>query len=269
MPAPRRRAAEEVSMGLMEGKRALITGIANERSLAYFIAAKLASEGAQLALTYQGEVLEARVRKIAEALQTDIVLECDVTQDKQIEALYDAIGVQMGGLDALVHAIAFADKEALSGRFCDVTRPAFLQAMEIGAFSFAALAKGAAPLMEEAGGSMLTLSYYGAEKVVPNYNIMGVTKAALEASVRYLATDLGPSGIRVNAISAGPVKTLSAKGVRDFNSILSRISERSPLRRNIKGTEVGDSALFLLSDLSSGITGEVMHVDAGYNTIGV
>ena len=256
-------------MGLMEGKRALVTGIANERSLAYFIALKLASEGAQLALTYQGEVVEARVRKLAETLQTDILIECDVTQDRQIDAMFDTVGDQLGGLDVLVHAIAYADKEALSGRYCDVTRAAFLQAMEIGAFSLAAMAKGAAPLMEDAGGSILTLSYYGAEKVVPNYNIMGVTKAALEASVRYLANDLGPSGIRVNAISAGPVKTLSAKGVRDFNSILTRISDKSPMRRNISGTEVGDSALFLLSDLSSGVTGEIMHVDAGYNTIGI
>jgi len=256
-------------MGLVQGKRALVTGIANERSLAYFIANKLVAEGAELALTYQGEALEARVRKIAEGLQTDVVLECDVCQDSHIDALFDAVARDLGGLDILVHAIAYADRDALSGRYCDVSRTAFLQAMEIGAFSFAALARGGAALMEDTGGSMLTLSYYGAEKVVQNYNVMGVTKAALEASVRYLANDLGPSGIRVNAISAGPVKTLSAKGVRDFNSILTRISDKSPMRRNITGTEVGDAALFLLSDLSTGVTGEIMHVDAGYNIIGV
>jgi enoyl-[acyl-carrier protein] reductase I len=253
----------------MSGKKALVTGIANERSLAYFIASKLVAEGAELVLTYQGEALEARVRKIAETLQTENVVECDVCLDKEIDALFDRIGSDMGGLDAMVHAIAYADKDALSGRYCDVSRAAFLQAMEIGAFSFAAMAKRAAALMEDTGGSMLTLTYYGAEKVVQNYNVMGVTKAALEASVRYLANDLGPSGIRVNAISAGPVKTLSAKGVRDFNSILTRISDKSPMRRNITGAEVGDAALFLLSDLSSGVTGETMHVDAGYNIIGV
>ena len=256
-------------MGLMEGKKALVLGIANERSLAYVIAQRLLAEGAQLAITYQGEALEQRVHKLAEGLQTDIVLECDVCQDSHIERLFETVAKDLGGLDVLVHAVAYADRAALAGRYCDVTRAAFLQALEIGAFSLTALARAAAPLMEESGGSMLTLSYYGAEKVVPNYNVMGVTKAALEASVRYLATDLGPSGIRVNAISAGPVKTLSAKGIRDFNSILTRISDKAPMRRNITAEEVGNSALFLLSDLSSGITGEVMHVDVGYNTIGV
>jgi enoyl-[acyl-carrier protein] reductase I len=253
----------------MQGKKALVTGIANERSLAYFIASRLAAEGAELVLTYQGDALEARVRKIAETLQTDNLIECDVSQDEEIDNLFDRIGSDVGGLDVLVHAIAYADKEALSGRYCDVTRAAFVQAMEIGAFSLAAMARRAATLMEDSGGSILTLTYYGAEKVVQNYNLMGVTKAALEASVRYLANDLGPSGIRVNAISAGPVKTLSAKGVRDFNSILTRISDKSPMRRNITGAEVGDAALFLLSELSSGVTGEIMHVDAGYNVIGV
>jgi enoyl-[acyl-carrier protein] reductase I len=256
-------------MGLMQGKRALVLGIANERSLAYVIAQRLVAEGAQVAVTFQGEALEPRVRKLAESLQTETVVECDVCQDSHIDRLFETVSKDLGGLDVLVHAVAFADKNALAGRYCDVTRAAFLQALEIGTFSLTALARGAAPLMEESGGSIVTLSYYGAEKVVPNYNIMGVTKAALEASVRYLATDLGPSGIRVNAISAGPVKTLSAKGIRDFNSILTRISDKSPMRRNITAEEVGKSALFLLSDLSSGITGEVMHVDAGYNIIGV
>lgn len=255
-------------MGLVKGKKALVLGIANERSLAYAIAAKLADEGATLAVTYQGEALEGRVHKLAEALHAGTVLPCDVTRDSEIEDLFASIQRDMGQLDILVHAIAYAGREALSGAYSDVSRAAFLQAMDISVFSFTALARHAARLMPD-GGAMLTLTYYGAEKVVRNYNVMGVAKAALEASVRYLAADLGARGIRVNAISAGPVKTLSAKGVRDFNSVLSQVDEKAPLRRNITSEEVGSAGLFLLSDHSGGITGEVVHVDAGYNIIGL
>ncbi|MFQ5601468.1 MAG: enoyl-ACP reductase, partial [Candidatus Krumholzibacteriia bacterium] len=233
------------------------------------VAEKLAAEGATLAVTYQGETLEGRVRKLAETLRAPVVAPCNVTSDEEIGRMFEFVGTELGGLDILVHAIAYADKEALAGMYCAVTRQAFLQALEIGAYSFTALARGAAPLMEDGGGSMVTLTYFGAEKVVPHYNIMGVTKAALEASVRYLAADLGPQGIRVNAISAGPVKTLSAKGVRDFSAMLTHASEKAPLKRNITGQDVGSAGLFLLSELSAGITGEVMHVDAGYNVIGM
>ena len=254
-------------MGLLTGKRALILGLANERSLAHAIAQKLADEGATLLLTYQGAVLEERVRGLAEPLRAALVLPCDVGQDDEIDRLFTVVGKECGSIDILVHAIAFAGKDALTGAYHNVSRAAFQQALDISVYSFTALARGAAPLMPQ-GGSMLTLTYYGAEKAVRNYNVMGVAKAALEASVRYLAADLGPQGIRVNAISAGPVKTLSAKGVRDFNSILSVVGEKAPLRRNIDAKEVGGAALFLLSDLAAGITGEVMHVDAGYNIIG-
>jgi enoyl-[acyl-carrier protein] reductase I len=255
-------------MGLVSGKKALVLGVANERSIAFAIAQRLAEEGAQLALTYQGEALAARAHKLAEALQSAVVVPCEVTRDDDIERMFDAVGEQLGGVDFLVHAIAFAGKEALMGQYSDVSREAFKQCMDISVFSFTALAARASKLMSN-GGSMLTLTYYGAEKVVRNYNVMGVAKAALEASVRYLAEDFGPQGIRVNAISAGPLKTLSAKGVRDFNSILTQVTERAPLRRNITGHDVAATALFLLSDLSNGVTGEVVHVDSGYNIMGL
>ena len=255
-------------MGLVDGKKALILGVANERSIAFSIAQRLVEEGAQVALTYQGEALESRAHKLAEALGTQVVVPCEVTNDADIERMFDTVGGQLGGIDMLVHAIAFAGKEALMGQYLDVSRQAFKQCMDISVFSFTALAARGAKLMTN-GGSMLTLTYYGAEKVVRNYNVMGVAKAALEASVRYLAEDLGPQGIRVNAISAGPLKTLSAKGVRGFNSILATVSERAPLRRNITGPDVGASALYLLSDLSHGVTGEVVHVDSGYNIVGL
>ena len=255
-------------MGLVSGKKALVLGVANERSIAFAIAQRLAEEGAQVALTYQGEALEKRAQKLAEALGTQVVVPCDVTSDDDIARMFDTVGGQLGELDMLVHAIAFAGKEALMGKYGDVSREQFKQCMDISVYSFTALAARGAALMPN-GGSMLTLTYYGAEKVVRNYNVMGVAKAALEASVRYLAEDLGPQGIRVNAISAGPLKTLSAKGVRDFNSILSQVTERSPLRRNITGADVGASALFLLSDLGHGVTGEVLHVDSGYNIMGL
>jgi enoyl-[acyl-carrier protein] reductase I len=255
-------------MGILSGKKALVLGIANERSLAFAIARRLADEGAALAVTYQGAALEARVRKLAEALPAATVVPCDVTSDAEISSLFERVEQELGGLDILVHAVAYAGREALSGAYSDVSREGFLQAMDISVFSFTALARHAAALMKD-GGAMLTLSYYGAEKVVRNYNVMGVAKAALEASVRYLAADLGSRGIRVNAISAGPVKTLSAKGVRDFNSVLSQVEERAPLRRNITSGEVGAAGFFLLSDLSGGMTGEIIHVDAGYNIIGL
>jgi enoyl-[acyl-carrier protein] reductase I len=255
-------------MGLVNGKRALVLGIANERSLAFAIAQKLAGEGATLALTYQGGALEERVRKLAEELQARLVVPCDVTSDAEIQRTFQVVGGELGGLDLLVHAIAYAGREALAGDYCAVTRETFLQAMDISVYSLTALAREAAPLMRE-GGAMLTLTYYGSEKVIRNYNVMGVAKAALEASVRYLAADLGPRGIRVNAVSAGPVKTLSAKGVRDFNAMLAHVGEKAPLKRNITAQEVGALALFLLSDLGSGITGEVVYVDAGYHIVGM
>ena len=255
-------------MGLVSGKKALVLGVANERSIAFAIAQRLAAEGAQVALTYQGEALAERARKLADALETEIVVPCDVTNDDDIERMFETVAGALGGLDILVHAIAFAGKEALMGQYADVTREQFKECMDISVFSFTALAKRGAKFMPH-GGAMLTLTYYGAEKVVSNYNVMGVAKAALEASVRYLAEDFGPQGIRVNAISAGPLKTLSAKGVRGFNSILAQVTERAPLRRNITGADVGASALFLLSDLSNGVTGEVVHVDSGYNIMGL
>ncbi len=254
-------------MGLVQGKRALVMGIASARSLAHAIAQKLADEGAELLVTYQGENLEERVRELAEPLGAKLVLPCDVRDDAEIEQLFAVIQKEVGGLDLVVHAIAFAGREALAGAYFDVQRAAFLQALDISVYSFTALARAAAPLMPS-GGALLTLTYYGAEKVVRNYNVMGVAKAALECSVRYLAEDLGPRGVRVNAISAGAVKTLSAKGVRDFNNILAVGREKAPLRRNIDAEDVGATALFLLSDLAAGITGEIVHVDAGINIIG-
>lgn len=257
-------------MGLVSGKKALVTGIANERSLAYAIAQKLVSEGATVALTYQGEALEERARKLADTLQTSVVVPCDVGRDEDIDRMYETVGQEMGGIDILLHSIAFAEKEDLVGAYYTVSRRGFLKALEIGAYSFTALARGARPLMEaQGGGSMLTLTYFGAEKVIQHYNVMGVAKAALEASVRYLANDLGPEKIRVNALSAGPIKTLSAKGVSDFNSMLVHSREKAPLQRNVTGEDIGSAGLFLLSDLASGITGEVMHVDCGYNIIGM
>lgn len=256
-------------MGLVDGKKALILGLANDRSLAYAIAEKLVAEGATLAVTYQGEALEERVRRLADTLRTSTVLPCDVGKDTEIDALFDAVSRQLGSLDILVHAIAYAEKEDLVGPYYTVSRRGFLTALEVGAYSFTALARGAARLMEGRAGSMLTLTYFGSEKVIPHYNIMGVTKAALEASVRYLANDFGPQGIRVNAISAGPIKTLSAKGVSGFNTMLTHSRSKSPLHRNITGEDVGATALFLLSDLAAGITGEIVHVDAGYNIIGM
>ena len=255
-------------MGLLSGKRALVLGIANERSLAHAIARKLADEGATLALTYQGEALEERVRGLAEPLRAALVLPCDVGKDEDIDRLFGVVGKEFGGLDILVHAIAFAGREALTGPYYGVTRAAFAQAMDVSVYSFTALARGAAPFMTQ-GGALLTLTYYGSEKVVRNYNVMGVAKAALESSVRYLASDLGPKGIRVNAISAGPINTLAARGIAGFTRILDHYPTRSPMKRNVEPREVADTALFLASHLSSGITGEVIYVDCGYHVMGM
>lgn len=256
-------------MGLVSGKRALVLGVANERSLAYAIGLKLVSEGAQLVVAYQGQAFKERVQRLSESLGNPLLLPCDVTHDADIDRLFERIGNEWGSLDMLVHAIAFADKDDLVGPYYKVSRPGFLKALEIGAYSFTAVARGALPLMEARGGSLVTLTYFGAEKVILHYNVMGVTKAALEASVRYLASDLGPKNIRVNAISAGPIKTLSAKGVSDFNTMLAHARKKAPLQRNVEAEDVGNAGLFLLSDLSQGITGEVMHVDCGYNVIGM
>jgi enoyl-[acyl-carrier protein] reductase I len=243
-------------------------GVANDRSIAWGIARALAAQGAEIAFTYQGEALEKRVRPLAESVGSSLVLPCDVADDASMDAAFDAVGRAWGKIDFLVHAIGYADKQFLRGRYLDTPRAAFLQAMDISCFSFVAVGQRAAALMQ-AGGSLLTLSYLGAERVTPHYNVMGVAKAALEASVRYMATDLGERGIRVNAISAGPIKTLAASGIGDFRYILRWNQYNSPLRRNVTIEEVGGSGLYLLSDLSAGVTGEVHHVDSGYHIVGM
>ncbi len=253
---------------LMQGKRGVIMGVANDRSIAWGIARALAAQGAEIAFTYQGEALEKRVKPLAESVGSSLVLACDVADDASMDAAFDAVGQAWGKIDFLVHAIGYADKQFLRGRYLDTPRAAFLQAMDISCFSFVAVGQRAAALMQ-AGGSLLTLSYLGAERVTPHYNVMGVAKAALEASVRYMATDLGERGIRVNAISAGPIKTLAASGIGDFRYILRWNQYNSPLRRNVTIEEVGGSGLYLLSDLSAGVTGEVHHVDSGYHIVGM
>ena len=254
--------------GLMQGKRVMIFGVANERSIAWGIAQQMHEHGARLGFNFLGEALERRVRPLAESVDAELVLECDVTQDQQVTNTFQQIRDEWGGLDVLVHSIAFADREDLKGRFKDTSRAGFLKAMEISAFSLVQLGREAAPLMTD-GGSIVTMTYYGAEKVVENYNVMGVAKAALEASVRYLAADLGPDGIRVNAISAGPIKTLAASGVKNLRGMLSMFEERAPLRRNVSQDDVGRASLFLCSDLGAGVTGETVYVDAGYNILGL
>ena len=253
---------------LMQGRRGLIMGVANDRSIAWAIARACAAQGAELAFTYQGEALEKRVRPLAASVGSDFVVPCDVASDDDMDAAFGAVEERWGKLDFFVHAVGFADKQYLRGRFLDTPREAFLQALDISCYSFAATGRRAAALMSE-GGSLLTLSYLGAEKWVPHYNVMGVAKAALEASVRYMAADLGPDGIRVNAISAGPIKTLAASGIGDFRYILKWNEHNSPLRRNVTIDDVGGAALYMLSDLSAGVTGEVHHVDAGYHTVGM
>jgi enoyl-[acyl-carrier protein] reductase I len=253
--------------GLMEGKRAMVFGVANERSIAWGISKALHAQGARLGFNFLGEALERRVRPLAESVDSDLIVPCDVADDAQVSSAFEAVRETWGGLDVLIHSVAFANKEELEGRFADTSRGGFLKAMEISAYSLVHLAREAAPLMNE-GGSVLTMTYYGAEKVVSNYNVMGVAKAALEASVRYLAADLGPDGIRVNAISAGPIKTLAASGVRDLRKILGAVEERAPMRRNVTSDDVGNAAVFLCSELGGGVTGEVVHVDSGYNILG-
>ncbi len=252
---------------LLEGKRGLIVGIANKRSIAWGIAQSVAREGARLAVTYQGERLESRVRTLAEELIDPVILPLDVTNDDEMDTAAKTVQEKMGGLDFMVHAVAFALREELDGEFVDTSREGFRIAHDISAFSLTALAKRAVPLMGESG-SIITLSYLGGERVVPNYNVMGVAKAALEMSVRYLAVDLGPKGIRVNAISAGPIKTLASLGVHGISKMLAFHRTHAPLRRNTDQAEVGDTAAFLASDLSRGITGEVIYVDGGYNVLG-
>lgn len=253
---------------LMQGRRGLIMGVANDRSIAWAIARACAAQGAELAFTYQGEALEKRVRPLAASVGSDFVVPCDVASDEDMDAAFGAVEERWGKLDFFVHAVGFADKQYLRGRFLDTPREAFLQALDISCYSFAATGRRAAALMTE-GGSLLTLSYLGAEKWVPHYNVMGVAKAALEASVRYMAADLGPDGIRVNAISAGPIKTLAASGIGDFRYILKWNQYNAPMQRNVTLEEVGGAGLYLVSPLSTGVSGEVHHVDCGYHIVGM
>jgi len=254
--------------GLMEGKRGLIMGLANDRSLAWGIAQALRGAGAELAFCYQGEAMAKRVRPLAEQVGSDFLIDCDVSDMAQLDAAFATLAERWPTIDFLVHAIGFSDKNELRGKFVDTSLDNFLMTMNISAYSFVAVTKRARAMMPE-GGSVLTLSYYGAEKVIPHYNVMGVAKAALETSVRYLAMDLGPEKIRVNAISAGPIKTLAASGIGDFRYILKWNELNSPLRRNVTIDDVGGGALYLLSDLASGVTGEIHHVDGGYNVVGM
>ena len=255
-------------MAFLQDKKILITGLLSNRSIAYGIARAASREGAQLAFTYQGEDIRERVVKLAEEFGTVPVLPCDVTQDEQIAELFSKLQETWGSLDGLVHSIAFAPREALKGDFTDgLTREAFRMAHDISSYSFAALAKGAEPLMAGRPASLLTLSYLGAARTVPNYNVMGLAKASLEACVRYLASDLGPKGLRVNGISAGPIKTLAAAGIGGFGKILKFVEDNAPLRRNVTIEDVGNTAAFLLSDLAAGITGEITYVDCGFNTV--
>ena len=256
------------SSGVMAGKRGLIMGVANDRSIAWGIAQSLSAHGAELAFTYQGDAFKKRVIPLVEPLRPAALIDCDVTQASSLDGVFAEVGSVWGSLDFVVHAIAFSDKEQLKGRYVDTTADNFAMTMNVSCYSFTAVAQRAEKLMPK-GGSLVTLTYYGAEKVMPHYNVMGVAKAALEASVRYLAEDLGKKNIRVNAVSAGPIKTLAASGIGDFRYILKWNEFNSPLRRTVTTTEVGDTALFLLSDLARGITGEVLHVDAGYHIVGM
>jgi len=257
---------ESRTSGFMTGKKLLVTGMLSNRSIAYGIAKVMAREGAQLAFTYQGEAVKERVLALAGEFHTDAVFACDVTSDQQIDALFSGLGKRWDGLDGIVHSIAFAPREALSGDYLDgLSREAFRVAHDISSYSFAALAKAGLSMMQGRRAALLTLTYLGAERAMPNYNVMGLAKASLEANVRYLAFSLGPKGIRVNAISAGPIKTLAAAGIGGFGKILSYNERVAPLRRNVTTEEVGSAAAFLCSDLASGITGEVLHVDAGFS----
>ena len=256
------------ALPLMAGKKGLIMGIANERSLAWGIAKAVAAQGAELAVTYQGEVMEKRVRPLADQLHASLIMPADVTDAGSLDALFATVAEEWRRLDFLVHAIAYADREELKGKYLDTSAANFQKSMMISCYSFTDLCRRAAPLMNE-GGSLLTLTYLGAERVTPHYNVMGVAKAALEASVRYLAVDLGGAGVRVNAISAGPIRTLAASGIGDFRYILKWNEYNSPLKRNTSIEDVGGAALYLLSDLGAGTTGEILHVDSGYHVVGM
>jgi len=253
---------------LMAGKRGVVFGVANNRSIAWGITKAVAAQGAEVALTFQGEALKKRVGPLAAEIGSKLVLPCDVTDRASVDAVFEALAKEWGTIDFLVHAVAFSDKEQLDGRYVDTTEDNFTKTLQISCFSFTALAKRAEKLMPN-GGSLLTLTYYGAEKVMPHYNVMGVAKAALETSVQYLAVDLGKNNIRVNAISAGPIKTLAASGIADFRYILKWNEYNSPLRRTVTIEDVGGGGLYLLSDLSNGVTGEVLHIDAGYHVVGM
>ena len=255
-------------MTILAGKRILVTGLLSNRSIAYGIAKAAHRQGAELAFTYQNERFKERVTKMAADFGSKIVFQCDVASDADIDGLFAGLGQAWDGLDGLVHAIAFAPREAIAGNFMDgMSREAFRIAHDVSSYSFPALAKAALPLMQGRSGALLTLTYLGAERVVPNYNIMGLAKASLEASVRYLASSLGPKGIRVNGISAGPIKTLAASGIAGFSKILKHVEENAPMRRNITTEDVGNAAAFLLSDMAAGITGEITHVDSGFSTV--
>lgn len=257
-------------MAFLENKRALIVGVASNRSIAYGIAEAMAREGAEIALTYQNEKLKERVEKLAGELGANIVLPCDVVSDAEIDTLFSALGAHWDGLDIIVHSVAFAPRDALEGSYLDsVTRENFRVAHDVSSYSFAALAKGGRALMSGRNGALLTLTYLGAERAIPNYNVMGVAKASLEANVRYLAASLGPEGTRVNAVSAGAIRTLAASGIANFREMLAKGEQAAPLRKNVSIEEVGNAAAFLCSDLASGITGEILYVDAGYNIVGL
>tara|TARA_Y100001935_G_scaffold227573_1_gene205962 strand:- start:477 stop:1289 length:813 start_codon:yes stop_codon:yes gene_type:complete len=253
---------------LMHGKRGLVMGVANDRSIAWGISKALADHGADLAFTYQGEALQKRVRPLADSLGSQLVLPCDVTDTASVDNVFSTLGKEWGSLNFVVHAIAYSDKDELKGRYVDTSSDNFAKTMNISCYSFTAICKRAAPMMKN-GGSLLTLTYAGAERVMPHYNVMGVAKAALETSVKYLAADLGRDNIRVNAISAGPIKTLAASGIGDFRYILKWNEYNSPLKRNVSIDEVGGAGLYLLSDLSTGVTGETHHVDSGYHVVGM
>ena len=254
--------------GVMAGKRGLIMGVANDRSIAWGIAAKLAEQGAELAFTFQGEALEKRVRPLAASVNSELVQPCDVTDEASVDKVFSTLADKWGKLDFVLHAIAYSDKEELKGQYVDTSRENFQRTMDISVYSFTHIAQKATAMMND-GGALLTLTYYGAERVMPHYNVMGVAKAALEASIRYLAVDLGGRNIRVNSLSAGPMKTLAASGIGDFRYILKWNEYNSPLKRNVTLNDVGGAGLYLLSDLSSGVTGETHHVDCGYHVVGM
>ena len=260
--------SEQTSSGVMAGKRGLIMGVANDRSIGWGIAAKLAEQGADLAFTFQGEALQKRVVPLAASVGSDLVLPCDVTDEASVDAVFDRLKSEWGTLDFVLHAIAYSDKEELKGGYVDTSRDNFRRTMDISVYSFTEITRKATAMMND-GGALLTLTYYGAERVMPHYNVMGVAKAALEASVRYLAVDLGGRNIRVNGLSAGPMKTLAASGIGDFRYILKWNEYNSPLKRNVTLEDVGGAGLYLLSDLASGVTGETHHVDCGYHVVGM